>query len=92
MPLQQLSRARPSINYSLYRHSNIFSFAWFCQEGLNTLQIAASSGSINVVKKLVELDFAKCSADTVMFIFTIRKYTIHKPDKKQRCRFLEEKK
>ncbi|XP_078360679.1 uncharacterized protein LOC144645086 isoform X3 [Oculina patagonica] len=33
-------------------------------EGLNALQIASSSGSINVVKKLVELDFAKCSADT----------------------------
>ncbi|XP_020630603.1 ankyrin repeat domain-containing protein 50-like [Orbicella faveolata] len=33
-------------------------------EGLNALQIAASSGSLKVVRKLVELDFAKCSADT----------------------------
>ena len=35
------------------------------QEGFNALQIASQTGSIKVVRKLVELDFAKCSADKV---------------------------
>ncbi|XP_022786816.1 serine/threonine-protein phosphatase 6 regulatory ankyrin repeat subunit A-like isoform X3 [Stylophora pistillata] len=32
-------------------------------EGLNALHIASSNGSIQVVRKLVKLDFAKCSSD-----------------------------
>lgn len=32
-------------------------------EGLNALHIASSNGSLQVVRKLVKLDFAKCSSD-----------------------------
>ena len=35
------------------------------QEGYNALQIASQTGSIKVVRRLVELDFAKCSVDKV---------------------------
>ena len=35
------------------------------QKGYNALQIASQTGSIKVVRKLVELDFAKCSVDKV---------------------------
>ena len=36
------------------------------QEGLNVLQIAANEGSREVIKELIEADFARVSVDKVM--------------------------